>query len=69
MMPPDHEKLVVLILFATSVAAQTITNQTTTRLIDSGDGPIMPIPAGATDPAEPRVAALNVTVPNGHRGS
>ena len=54
-----------LILFSTAVAGQTITNQTTAKLIESGDGPFVPIPAGATEPAEPRVPALTVTAPNG----
>jgi hypothetical protein len=45
-------------------AAQTFPTQTTARLIDSGDGPIVPVPAGATEPAEPRVPPLRVAVPN-----
>lgn len=39
--------------------------QTTARLADSGDGPILAVPADATEPAEPRVPALQVTAPNG----
>lgn len=55
----------LLIAVTTTVAAQTITNQTTAKLIESGDGPIVAIPAGATEPDEPHVPALTVTAPNG----
>ncbi|HEY2829491.1 MAG TPA: hypothetical protein VGJ88_05180, partial [Thermoanaerobaculia bacterium] len=55
---------VILIAVATTLTAQTLTNQTTARLIESGDGPMVDIPAGATEPAEPRVPALTVTTPN-----
>jgi hypothetical protein len=55
----------VLVAITTTLTAQTITNQTTARLIESGDGPMVDVPAGATEPAEPRVPPLNVTTPNG----
>ena len=55
----------LLIAVATAAAGQTITNVTTAKLIESGDGPFVAIPAGATEPAEPRVPALTVTTPNG----
>jgi hypothetical protein len=54
----------VCVFYAAMAAAQTVTEQTTARLIDSGDGPIVPVPAGATEPAEPRVLPLRVAVPN-----
>ncbi|HEX7137698.1 MAG TPA: hypothetical protein VF219_07625, partial [Vicinamibacterales bacterium] len=57
--------LPALFVIATTVAGQTITNQTTAKLIQSGDGPIVDIPAGAIEPAEPRTPALTVTAPNG----
>ncbi|HEX3110716.1 MAG TPA: hypothetical protein VHU41_16585 [Thermoanaerobaculia bacterium] len=57
--------LAVLIAVTTAVSAQTITNETTAKLIESGDGPFVAIPAGATEPDEPRVPALTVTTPNG----
>ncbi len=56
--------LLVCAALATTAAAQTVTTETTARLIDSGDGPILAVPADATEPAEPRVAPLRVTVPS-----
>ncbi len=54
----------VAVLFASTAAAQTIPAPTTAQLTDSGDGPILAVPADATEPAEPRVPPLQVTTPN-----
>ncbi|HEX3581964.1 MAG TPA: hypothetical protein VH087_09405, partial [Thermoanaerobaculia bacterium] len=56
---------VLLLAVTTTATSQTITNLTTARLIESGDGPLVAIPDGATEPSEPRVPALTVTTPNG----
>lgn len=56
----------VCALVAASSVAQTVTTQTTAQLTDSADTPaILPLIPDAVEPAEPRVPALTVAVPNG----
>ncbi len=58
-------KFLLCLLLAGNAAAQSVTNVTTAQLTDSGDNaPIMAVPADATEPADPHVPALHVTVPN-----
>lgn len=59
------KKLLFVALVAAPLLGQTVTNQFTAKLTDSGDNaPIMPVVADATEPAEPLTAALHVSVPN-----
>src|SRR5438105_3930803 len=59
------KRFALLFLWVAVARAQTVTNQFTARLTDSGDNPpIMPVVADATEPAEPLTPALHVSVPN-----
>ena len=51
-----------VVLLTASVSAQLITSQYTTRLTDSGDGPVMPVVADALEPGV--TPLLRVTTPN-----